>query len=241
MSQKSFKMVVERGDNASLFDSKLVSEVNGNSKAGYVFTIYAQLADMQQLNQADTLERREKHLILDETSDKNVRTTLNIHKVNDIGFYATTKLQYANSEAIEQVQVPISEAFYNHLAITSLHGIRFERFKINVPNTEMTWEIDVFRDTSGQRCNWVKMDLEVEKLDNEIPPLPVECVEYIMDFPGIVTKEQAMFIEKLYRNYWVSLDPEWIKSKLDFKEQMGWRQNEADEQLPQFNPELKQL
>lgn len=238
MTQKSFKMLVEKGDNASLFDNKLVSEVTGESKAGYVFTIYAKPTDLQELNASSTLEKREKHLILDETNERNQRITVNIHKVNEIGYYMCTKLQYANSTAIEQVQVPISEACYKHLALTSIHGIRFERFKLEVPNTDMEWEVDVFRDPSGQRHPWVKVDLEVSSLDGDVPPLPFKCDEYIMDFPGIVTNEQVAFIEKLYRTQWVNLDPEWVNNRLNFKELMGWRENDAEEQLPQVDSRL---
>lgn len=225
MSNRSFKMLVEKGDNPSLFDKKLIAKVDGESRAGYVFTIYAKVNNLNVLNESRTLERREKRLILDETHDSGKRLVMTIHKVNDIGYYQSTKLQYPNSQAIEQVMVPISRAMYDHMVLIALSGIQFERFKIDVPNTEMVWEIDVYRGADGQRHNWVKMDLEVpNSLQGELPPIPFPIDDYIIAVPGVITPKQETFIESLYRTEWVNLDPNWVVGKLDYKELVHTRE-----------------
>lgn len=222
MVQKSFSMRVEKGDKPSLFDSRLVSSVNGETKAGYVFTIYAKPSNMEEFTQATTLERREQFVVFQDVNDNKDLVTLKINKVNDIGFYQTTTLQTSDSKALEQVSVPLSEAAYNHLALVGYCGYRFERFRFPVPNSEQVWEVDVFRDSSGQRHPWVRITIETNDLQSEVPPLPFKCDEYILDFKGIVTAEQASFIDRLYNTCWVPLDPEWVKNKVDYKAQMGW-------------------
>ena len=214
-------MLVEQGEHPSLFDQKLISSVNGESKAGYVFTIYAKLESHNWLDEAHTLERREKYLLLDERGNNDERVTLTINKVNDIGYYQTTKLQYPTTTAIETVSCPISKAMYDHMAVVAISGIAFERCKIEIPNTGKSWEIDIFKGADGQRHQWVKIDLETDDLNKEVPQLPVPVLEYILDFPGIVTPEQTTFIERLYKHQWMSLDPDWVKGRINYKELIG--------------------
>lgn len=222
MTQKSFSMQVQRGDKASLFDNRLVSSVNGETRTSYVFTIYAEPSDMNEFTQATTLEKREQFVVFQDMSDNKDIVTMVVNKVNDIGFYQTTRMQASNTRLIEQVSVPLSEAAYKHLAMVGYRGYRFERLRFPVPNTEMEWEVDIFRNKSGQRHPWVRITIEVDHLDDPVPPLPFACNDYILDFPGVVNQTQSDFIEKLYNHGWVPLDPEWVNQQVDYKEQMGW-------------------
>lgn len=224
----SFQMTVKQGKNPSLFDDKLVNEINGEATRRKQFTVYALLDNFDVLAEADTLERRTKRFIFDESNEQGVRVSAVVHKVNDIGFYMTTRMSHGEITDVEQVMCPISEAMYNHLAIISTYGIEFERFKFNIPNSTQTWEIDVYRGRDGQRHPWVKCDIEVDSVDDEIPKCPIECREYILDHPGIVSETQRSYIESLYKHQWLSLDPEWIMNQVDYKELVG-RKTDIDD------------
>lgn len=213
----SFKMLVKSGDNPTLYDEKLVSDINGVAKAGYVFTIYARLGDFDQLNKAQTLERRERRLLTNSEDEGGNTVIVYLNKVNEAGYFMTSKLIYPNATSIEQVHVPISEASYKHLSRITHGNMPFERHKFPCPNSELVWEVDVFKGADGQRHPWVKIDLEVADMDDDVPPLPIVCEEYFLDFPGIVTNEQRAFVTKLWQNQWLSLDSEWVKGKFDFK------------------------
>lgn len=217
----SFKMLVTQGKDPTLFSDQLVSEVDGRTLRKFVFTIYALVSNFEEIALADTLEKREKRFVLDETNPQGIRVTQAIHKVNDIGFYSTTKLSHPESQLVEQVQCPISSGMYNHLALVSEYGIQFERAKFPVPNSELIWEVDIYKSRSGERSHWVRADLEVSDIETEVPKMPFACDDYIFDFPGVITDEQRLFIEKLYKHEWVSLDPNWIMNQLDYKERIG--------------------
>ena len=214
----SFKMLVRSGDNPTLYDEKLVSKVNGEASAGYVFTIYARISDFEQLSKAQTLERRERRLLTNSEDESGNCVVVYLNKVNEAGYFMTSKLIRQNTTSIEQVHVPISEASYNHLSRISSNNIPFERHKFPAPNTDVEWEVDVFKGANGQRHNWVKIDIEVADMDSDVPALPIVCEEYFLDFPGIVTADQKAFVAKLWRSQWLSLDSEWVRSRVDFKE-----------------------
>lgn len=214
----SFKMLVKSGDNPSLYDEKLVAEVNGEPKAGFVFTIYARLKDFDQLSKAQTLERRERRLLTKANDESDSTVVVYLNKVNDAGYFMTSKLIHKNATTIEQVHVPISEASYSHLSRISYSNVPFERHKFPCANSDLVWEVDVFKGADGQRHEWVKIDLEVDDLNDDVPPLPLVCQEYFLDFPGIVTDEQRAFVTRLWQREWLSLDTEWVKGRFDFKD-----------------------
>lgn len=215
---QSFKMLVQSGDNPTLYDEKLVSKVNGEPKAGYVFTIYARLSNMDDLSKANTVEVRERCLLMNKEDETGAVVVVHLNKVNDAGYYMTTKLIHKNATTIEQVHVPISETSYSHLGRVAHNRIPFTRHKFPCANSDLDWEIDVFKAASGSSHPWVKIDLEVKDLDDPVPPLPLTCDEYFLDFPGIVTNEQKAFVNRLWTRDWLSLDTEWVQGRFDFKQ-----------------------
>lgn len=215
---QSFKMLVQSGDNPTLYDEQLVSKIDGEPHAGYVFTIYAVLSDPESLSKASTVEVRERRLLTNEEDETGSVVVVYLNKVNEAGYYMSTKLIHKNATSIEQVHVPISEASYKHLSRITHNNIPFERHKFPCPNSELVWEVDVFKGADGQRHEWVKIDLEVKDMNDDVPPLPFPCDEYFLDFPGIVTNEQKSFVNRLWTREWLSLDTEWIQGRFDFKQ-----------------------
>lgn len=205
----TFKMVVKSGEDPSIYDQKLVAQVNGLPSAGYVFTIYARLKDMDELARVKTLERRIRAVLLESEDKQGNLVSVYINKVNDDGYYQTTKLRYPKHQGVEVVNVPISPASFNHLSRISAWATPFERLRIPSADRKTQWVIDVFQTSAGKRHEWVKMDIEVEDLDSNIPKFPLEVEEYILDFPGEVTPEQTKFIKSLWERKWFSHDPQW--------------------------------
>ena len=64
----SFKMLVTQGKDPTLFSDQLVSEVDGRTLRKFVFTIYALVSNFEEIALANTLEKREKRFVLDETN-----------------------------------------------------------------------------------------------------------------------------------------------------------------------------
>lgn len=207
---QTFKMMVKQGDGASLFDEELVSEVNGEPSAGYVFTVYGEIADWDSLGNATTLEQREKHylpLIENTTNGNTIAITCN--RVNEAGYYQTSKLMYANSTLVEQVNVPISLGMYKHLTQAAINSYKFERFKFRVPDSNLVWEVDVFKGADGSRHPWIKCDIEVADLDSELPDLPIPLKERIIANMEDTTDAEVARINRLYKSEWLQTSMNW--------------------------------
>lgn len=215
---KTFEMLVKADEKASIFDDKLVSQVDGNTRAGWVFNWYARLSDLGVLSAADTSEIREKRIVSKKTANDGKIVSQYINKVNDYGYYLETKLQYPKSQAVELVNVPITKASYNHLALIAEVVYPFERKRMPADDNGLYYEVDVFITPGGSKHPWVKVTLFTHDLSLEIPKIPFTCLEYIVDIPGEVTPRNRKFIETLWAEQYFHKEPEWMGEnvKLDY-------------------------
>lgn len=211
---KTFEMLVKSDENASLFDDKLVSQVDGNTRSGWTFTWYARLSTFDSLSAADVSEVREKRCVVTKTSEDGKVITQFINKVNEYGYYLETRLEYPNSQAVEHINVPLTEASYNHLALIADFAYPFERKRMPAAENGLFYEVDVFLTNGGDKHPWVKVTLFTHDLSLEIPKIPFECAEYIIDIPGQVSTKDKAFIGKLWEFQYFRKQPEWIGSKV---------------------------
>lgn len=218
MSKKTFEMLIKADENASVFDDKLVSQVDGNTRSGWVFNWYARISSTGVLALADISEVREKRLVCKKTAQDGKIITQYINMVNEYGFYLETKLQYPKSQAVEVVNTPITKASYNHLALIAEYAYPFERKRMPAAENGLFYEVDVFITPGGAKHPWVKVSLFTHDLSLEIPKIPFKCLEYIIDIPGELTNSDKKFLETLWTQQYFHKQPEWVgeKVKLDY-------------------------
>lgn len=215
---KTFEMLIKADEKSSVFDDKLISQVDGNTRAGWVFNWYCRIANPANLSLADASEVREKRTVAQKTNSDGTVVTQYINQVNDYGYYLETKLEHPKSEAVELVNNPISKACYNHLALIAEVSYPFERKRMPAAENGLFYEVDVFLTPGGAKHPWVKVTLFTPDLSLEIPKLPFKCLEYIIDIPGEITPESKRFINDLWETQYFYKQPQWMGTgvKLDY-------------------------
>lgn len=79
-------------------------------------------------------------------------------------------------------------------------GMIKTRYSFPIEGTDYCWEVDVFEGPNGPH-EWVKVDLEVDSVDFEIPELPIVLEGLIRDNPAQRTEEQQRLISELQERY----------------------------------------
>lgn len=79
-------------------------------------------------------------------------------------------------------------------------GMIKTRYTFPIEGTDYCWEVDVFDGPNGPH-EWVKVDLEVDNVDFEIPELPIKLEGLIRDNPANRTEEQQKLISELQERY----------------------------------------
>lgn len=215
---QSFEMLIKSDENASVFDDKLVSSIDGNSRTGWVFTWYVRLADMNVLSVAQTSEVREKRCVCRKVNDSGVSVTQYVNQVNEYGYYLETTLEQSKHQAVEVVNTPITKACYQHLSLIGECAYPFERKRMEAADNGLFYEVDVFLTNGGAKHPWVKVTLFTHDLTLEVPKMPFKGVEYIIDIPGEFSEADKKFVKELWEYQYFHKQPQWIgaKTKLDY-------------------------
>lgn len=182
----------------------LESVINGKLQRELEYTLYAKLKDMSQLERAFEKEEHEQwSLPLD--TDKPVKLRLRL--INGRRYTMAAKLKTPGVLGCDEVEDDISPDTFKVLRIGATAGYKKTRYNFKIPNSELKWEIDVFLDQNGSPHPWVKIDLEVNTPDDEVPDLPVDIESLIVDNGPKQTMEEIRFVRNLWDREWSRLDP----------------------------------
>ena len=181
--------------------------VDGKRTRELEYTIYGKLADLSQLSSAIHKEEHEQWLLPVETeADAKVR----IRAINNMRWVLTTKLKYEGKQGCEEVECDISKDMFDDLKLLSTGGMKKMRYVFKADQSDLVWEVDVFKGADGKDHPWVKFDLEVADASVKIPPLPMDVIKdtLIARQGDAKTPEDSAQIKRLWSEEWVSLDPD---------------------------------
>lgn len=178
---------------------------DGNKSIELEYTFYGKLSNPQELEEKayekETMEQWDVPL------DTDVPGKLRIRRVGDGRYLQCTKIKREGQKGQEEVELEITEDMYYHLREMGVNGRIKTRYYFKVEGRhDMIWEIDVFKNQSGEDSIWVKVDLEVPNEETEIPPLPVTFNEFIAKQGHQLDEEEKVFIAKLWSREWVELE-----------------------------------
>lgn len=197
--------------NAKRFaQATLEGETIGMLNKEIEYTIYALIEDMSKLDKAPMIEEHEQWRI---PLAKECAVKQRIRLINNRRYTQTTKLKEAGVEGFFEITSDIPKDLFEHLRLAAVDGYKKTRYTFPVQGTELKWEIDVFIDKMGKPHNWVKIDLEVKNLKDEIPPFPegLKVGKYIIENENN-TVEEERFIKKLWSEEWSKLDSEVVST-----------------------------
>lgn len=105
----------------------------------------------------------------------DIEGTIRVRNIDDGNHFVLCikRSEVGNSNRTEW-ESSCTEDTFNAIQSLAISGMCKKRYCFAVEGSKLVWELDVFEDLDGNPTGWVKLDLEVESADQEIPPFPVE-------------------------------------------------------------------
>ena len=166
------------------------------------YTIYAELKDLSQLEKAPEKEEHEQWRI---PLEKDSPVKMRIRMVNSRRYTVTTKAKRKGIAGFEEQTVDVTEAFFNHLREAATDGYKKTRYTSPIAGTNRKWEVDVFMDKVGKPHPWVKIDLEVNDINEPIPPFSLDVGQFVIESDKNTPDEDRQ-IRRLWDEEWLKLD-----------------------------------
>lgn len=176
--------------------------------------VYGRLPDMNDLKKASGMEHQEQWQIKVDKTEKNaakgrIRVRKTVTKDGAVEYVNTTKVEVGETASGDNIEVPIPTTEGNFLQFRFLaeEGMIKDRYFFPVPDSDLVWEVDVFKKPNGEYYDWVKLDLEVDDLSAPIPPLPLPLEDVIAAKYGDRTEAEEARVSALYANEFISKNP----------------------------------
>lgn len=180
-----------------------LEDLDGKAEREVELTIYAELSNLLELEQGSY--EREKHeqwkLPL---QHKEVRGRLRL--IDDTVYTMCFKRPNGPKGSNVEVEQEITEDTFKILRETACDGYIKTRYKIPALGTDLVWEVDVFNDQAGKLHPWVKIDLELEHENQEIPQFPLSVAQFIYADSNDLTSAEKQQIDRLWSREWSKLD-----------------------------------
>lgn len=173
---------------------------DGQKRQELEYTFYGKLDDLSVLETeaVSKKEEQEQYFIPLDSDHVGIR----IRRINLTNFVMTVKAKREGVKGKEEVEQEISEDTFNLLRETATSGFKKTRYFIPVEGTDLTWEVDVFKDSVEQTHSWIKLDMEVPDPDTQLPDLPFPLSESILSQGDRKTDEEVAFLDKLWKDEW---------------------------------------
>lgn len=192
-----------------------------NFEREYVF--YAKLTDPGILDRASHVESHEQWSLNIDKSDKNACSgRIRIRKTDEYGkisYVQTVKTPISPtsndalatdtsvpdaSQNMQEVATESSEDAFKQFKLIADQGMIKTRYSFPIEGTTLKFEVDVFHLPTGEKSQWVKIDLEVSEPLESIPPLPEGFSEAIMNQKDDQTDEERQLIRSLYETVFLT-------------------------------------
>lgn len=168
------------------------------------YTIFAELDDLEPLKKAFHVEEHEQWRT-PFAMESNVRAR--IRATNDREWVLTTKESSDEWVGVKETPLLLTKEAFETLKKVSCDGYLKTRHCFRCEGTDLIWEVDVFRDRlTGQPSLWVKMDLEVKNLDQDIPKPPFKVKDFVIGDQDGAPLSDRMKVRSLWESKWARLD-----------------------------------
>lgn len=169
----------------------------------YVF--YVRITNFKQLENAAHAEKHEQWQIKIPSTDENAGSgSIRARKVTSadgtISYELTTKSKTKKGNI--ETTVPATEENFTQIAFMADTGMRKDRYTFPIPNSDLSFEVDVFPDGKAGYYTWAKIDLEVKSPLSSFPELPIQ-VEEIITPQDAETPEGQEEVSRLFDTFFL--------------------------------------
>lgn len=170
-------------------------------------TWYAKIVDVEELKLASASEQQEQWQVkAKKNDDMRYGGCVRVRSINGERYVMTIKNFEDGKRGVLENEFDISQDGFEAVKRISESGMIKTRYTFPIEGTEYHWEIDVF---SGSESNgsWIKIDLEVDDPNFQIPAFPIQLTGVIADRPGQRSEEEEQLIEDLMKRYFRANNP----------------------------------
>lgn len=176
----------------------------GKAQMELEYTIFAELDDLDALKNAFHVEEHEQWRV-PFAVESEVRGR--IRAVNEREWMFTTKEGSDEWVGWKETNTLLTKESFEAFKKVACDGYLKKRHCFRCDGSDLIWEVDVFRDRlTGQPSLWVKMDLEVKNLDQEIPKPPFKVKDFVIGDQDGAPLSDRMKIRSLWESKWARLD-----------------------------------
>lgn len=182
----------------------------GVAKEELEHVYYAQLKDLGELTKAASVEKQEQWSVkIPHVAGSNMlEGQLRVRKTEDAGnvSYVLTAKCPGKDGGRKEVESESCEDMFTMFKFFSSQGMIKHRHRFPVEGSKLVWEVDVYLKADGSYHDWVKIDLEVSSLEDEVPALPVKIDEdtIVRSARDKMTAEEKAKVTKLYDDVFLS-------------------------------------
>lgn len=164
------------------------------------YTFFGKVENFDWIEQASSHELQEQWEIHVDKGE-GLFGSVRIRATNDQDFVFCTKVKTPGVLGKSEAEQATTRGMFESFRKLATSGLKKTRYNFPVPDSDLVWEIDVFTTKEGERHPWVKIDLEVSGPDVEIPQLPIDFVEKILNQDKKRTPVERDFVSKLFSEY----------------------------------------
>lgn len=169
----------------------------------YVF--YVRITNFKQLENAAHAEKHEQWQIKIPSTDENAGSgSIRARKVTSadgtISYELTTKSKTKKGNI--ETTIPTTEENFTQIAFMANTGMRKDRYTFPIPNSDLSFEVDVYPDGKAGYYTWAKIDLEVKSPLSSFPELPIQ-VEEIITPQDAETPEGQEEVSRLFDTFFL--------------------------------------
>ena len=192
-----------------IFGGFKLEDVDGEKHVEKEHTFYAEVEDFNWTEDAKTKELHEQWKLV--YPGENISGRLRL--INNRRFTEAVKEKIPGDIGHYECEFDIPEDAYMMKRKAAVSGYLKERYTFPITGTNKKWEVDVFKDRSGGRSKWVKIDLEVDNLNDDIPELPFSVKCFFRDHPDAIT-EIKNDVRQLWELEWLQISPKQALSNI---------------------------
>lgn len=180
---------------------------DGQKRQEREFTYYAKLADPSQLDGAERYEEQEQWGMRpppEETRKYQGEARVRHCKPSDgeERYVLTVKTFAEGDDRKDEVELEVSADMFEQYKRLATGGMRKTRYYF--PREDgTTWEVDVYLTNDGERCEWVKVDLEVPDERTEPRDFPIQLTEVIRGTIAERTEEERKQVAEILNTHFV--------------------------------------
>lgn len=165
-------------------------------------TYYGKLVDASDLLKAASSVEQEQWSVSSKLPEGcKYGGAIRVRSINDETFVMCIKNYEHGKRGVLEHEFEINREGFEAVRRISPSGMRKTRYCFPIEGTEYCWEVDVFKDADGNLAPWVKVDLEVNDLNFQVPEFPVRLENAFEDAPHKRSPEMQKVVENLYSKY----------------------------------------